>query len=189
MTVMSDDNSPSATRVRTLWPLPGSRSNYGKTLSEMLKAAQGHPDRRTYLSRIRVVCPQVRSDKTLNGYASVPGKLGFTEVGSTTVALTAWGCAYLDGDSERVLQRALRERIFGVDEIMDVLQNEPMRIGLLHERLRDLGVDWKTSSQVRYRLQWMEQAGLVARKEDDRYARYHLTDLARRNSRLRATDG
>jgi repressor of nif and glnA expression len=55
-----------------------------------------------------------------------------------------------------------------------------MRIGHLHAQLQERGFAWRTQSQVRYRLRWMEAAGIVERVALSRYPQYALTASGRR---------
>jgi repressor of nif and glnA expression len=53
-----------------------------------------------------------------------------------------------------------------------------MRIGEIHSDLQTAGFAWRTQWQVRYRLKWLEAAGLVERVAS-RYPQYALTRQGR----------
>jgi hypothetical protein len=168
---------------RALWPLPGSAADYSDTLPELLRIAEDNPSVSVFLRRLQKRFPRVSS--TASGYLKSLINVGLVEREGARIQLTAAGRQLLRGD-RRVLSEVLIERIAGVAELMRLLSEDPMRIGQLHERLQSLGFTWHTQSQVRYRLRWMEGAGLVERMALSRYPQYTLTTFGRRVLRRRA---
>lgn len=71
----------------------------------------------------------------------------------------AWSAT---GDVE-IIRKALLNRVAGCSEILTLLAQRPLRTGALAEQLAVLGYEWRTLSQVRYRLRWLEAVGLVDR--------------------------
>lgn len=166
-----------ARRHRALWPLPGSATVYGETIVVLLRMAEDSPSVPTYCRRLEDRFPRVAT--TASGYLKSLTNVGLVECKERDVRLTSAGRRVLRGN-RTVLAQLLLDRVAGVGDLMTSLNEKPMRIGHLHARLQERGFAWRTQSQVRYRLRWMEVAGMVERVTLSRYPQYALTPAGRR---------
>lgn len=149
-----------APKARTLWPLPGGRGSYLATLRRILRMVQRTTDTERVIDEL-VAEYNLDSRKAARSYLRVVHTLGFIEVVGNSVYLTRLGSAELkDPDVVRV-RRALLTRVAGTREVLTALRSRPLRISHVRERLRDAGFDWAAETQVRYRLQWLEEVGEV----------------------------
>ena len=162
---------------RALWPLPGSASGYTATLVALLRMAEDSPSASTYCERLQTEVPGVGA--SASGYLKPLTNVGLVETSQRQIRLTAAGRSLLEG-RQSLLSELLVQRIAGVREILVILAEEPMRIGQLHARLQEQGFAWRTQSQIRYRLRWMEAAAVVRRVTVARYPQYALTPLGQR---------
>lgn len=155
-----EDSPPLA---RSLWPLPGGRGSYVSTLETITDkaATAGHVD--DLVAFLLERFPQVTSTKTARSYLHVPADLGFInfEFGGA-ISQTAQGRRLVRTGDPLLVRDALFTRIAGVWELVDLLRAQPRRIGLLVQPMRDAGFEWKTDRQIRYRLRWLEEAGVVS---------------------------
>lgn len=162
---------------RALWPLPGSATDYSETILVLLRMAEDSPPVPSYCRRLEVSFPRVAT--TASGYLKSLTNVGLVECKEGEVRLTSAGRRLLRG-SRSVLPELLVARVAGVSDLMTSLSRKPMRIGHLHAQLQERGFAWRTQSQVRYRLRWMEAAGIVERVALSRYPQYALTASGRR---------
>lgn len=117
------------------------------------------------------------SAKAAKSYLRVGDALGLIEVTASSVYLTKAGAAYLKKPSSTALQAALRQNIQGCEELLAILRKRPLRIGRLLEEMAKEGHGWTTDSQLRYRLRWLEEAGVVERRGKGR-PEYRLVSLS-----------
>lgn len=168
-------------RRRSMWPLPGSSNEYLSTLRGLLRSARDQPSVRVYADRLRKSFPGVHG--TADNYIEVLAVVGLIEKRDGRVNLSHEGSRFLRSQQpERVLAELLCTRIDGVGDLLDLLADRPQRVGELHPALADRGFTWRTQSQVRYRLRWLETAGLVERRPA-RYPLYGLTPRGRTAAR------
>lgn len=150
--------------VRSFWPLPGGDGHFCESLTEFISATDGEPSWDEYSTRVRQRLPQVTSPKAARQYAGVVRQLGFLESNGVGVKATPRGRRYLRSRDQKIVRDALFENIDGMWELVDLLRAEPRRIGLLLEDMQELGFEWRTHSQIRYRLQWLREAGVVSKQ-------------------------
>jgi len=85
------------------------------------------------------------------------------------------GDSFVRTGRHEIVLAQLIARIAAVEEIIDVLRTTPLRIGLLQQELLESGlISWRTDKQVRYRLRWLEELG-VLRREGKARPVYSLT--------------
>jgi len=162
-------------KSRSLWPLPGGVDAYPDTLRVLLEQVRDGPSLQIAIDRLQEAFPQVRSRETARSYLTqVACALGFAQIRRGRLHLTPQGRTYLRTGSATVLRRALRERVYGVDEILEALAAGPRRIGLIVSDIANGGSGWDSNWQIRYRLRWLMGAGLVTRG-DGRWPEYRLT--------------
>lgn len=102
------------------------------------------------------------SRNTAYSYLRVIHDLGLLEVKPTRVYKTPKGQDYLETQDRKIIAEALLNRIAGTQEVIQSLSKSPMPIGKLFEQMGELGYDsWKTKAQLRYRLHWLQEIGLV----------------------------
>jgi len=159
--------------------MPGGSGTYLKVLREILvEAAKG----RTQEQMANFIVRRYRgvvSQKAAKSYLYVTIVLGLTEIRMGLTKTTDSGDEFVRTKKSEVIAKSLIERIDGVAEILDLLSEEPMRIGLLAPAMAGRGFDWRTPSQLRYRLRWMEECNLVRRVGLARPVYFVMGDEAR----------
>lgn len=150
-------------QARSLWPLPGGAGQYLASLDTILHMVDETTDTGAVLDQIVATFERVRSRKAGRSYLHVVADLGLVNLDGPAVRLTASGRRYLKTGDVALVRKALLERVDGIAELLLLLGQRPMRIGLLHERMQTSGYRWSTMSQVRYRLRWLEEVGAVTR--------------------------
>lgn len=152
--------------ARSLWPLPGGATQYAHSLRTMLRLCRDAGDVPSLSEAIADTFPGVRSPASGRRYINLVLKpLGFVELVGSKVVLTQEGRLYASRGNKTLLATQLVTRISGVEEILVILEAGPQRIGVIHEQLGNMGLRWQSHWQVRYRLRWMEAAGLVQRRD------------------------
>jgi hypothetical protein len=172
---MVDGRRPGRKQARVLWPLPGGAGNYLRSLRIFLDLAEDEPLTDDFVARIVRRFRKVSSTKTARSYAHVVIDLGLLEMRQGCIAWTREGQAYAETGDSDILRRALINRIAGVSDLIEELRSEPDRIGRLIPRMQERGFDWQGPSQIRYRLRWLEEIGLV-KKEGRARPIYSLTN-------------
>ena len=155
------DDTPE--KVRTLWPLPGGSGSYLAAVSTMLDIVRSTTDTDEVVDRLMAHFQGVRSRKAARSYLHVLGHLGLVELDGPVVRLSRSGATFLQSRDPAIVRDALLARIAGVDDLVFILWRHPARIGLLLPQLQARGYRWTTLSQVRYRLRWLEELGVVTR--------------------------
>ena len=111
---------------------------------------------------------RVHSPESARRYVHLVAQgLGFVERNGSSVALTSPGIEFARTASRPLLAKQLVERVAGVREILALLEDGPLRIGVIHAKLADSGFLWESDWQVRYRLRWLETAELVVRRDHE----------------------
>jgi hypothetical protein len=161
-------------RSRGLWPLPGPSDDYLGTLATLLRAAADSPENKEFDARLRESFPSVST--TAPSYRQVLRVVGFVRTEGGRVALTSDGRSFLRAQRKSILAALLLRRVAGIQEIIEVLAAGALRVDELRIHLGARGFAWDRTSQVRYRLRWMEAGGLV-RRVPLRYTSYVLTTV------------
>lgn len=160
-------------QCKTLWPLPGGSGSYLATLSWLLAQVASTAKTAEVIQRM-VEQYQLTSYKAAGSYLRVPHTLGLIEIVGASVYLTTVGRDYLGDPSPGIVRDLLETRVSGCTDIVGVLNGRPRRIGPLTERMRELGHSWSTDKQVRYRLRWLEEVGVVERLGGIRQPEYRI---------------
>jgi hypothetical protein len=150
-------------QARSLWPLPGGAGQYLASLGTILHMVAETTDTDAVLDQIVATFERAQSRKTARSYLHVVADLGFVILDGPVVRLTTSGRKYLQTGDTALVREALLERVDGTAELLRLIEQQPRRIGLLHERMQESGYSWSTLSQVRYRLRWLEEVGAVTR--------------------------
>jgi hypothetical protein len=163
--------SPPAAMVRSdkalsVWPLPGGGKVWKQSLDAMLRyVAESGPTLRDAIDWMLRQFDRVKSEKVARGYWQVPRSFGLMETIGERLALTADGALYLDSPRGEVLLGLLRESVAGFDELVAALEAGTLTtaegLTLLNETL---GVGWESDAQVKFRLGWLENLGVVVQR-------------------------
>lgn len=123
--------------------------------------------------------PNVTSTKAARSYLHVVETLGLVEMRPATLVLTRTGERYLETQDPKIIKKALFDRVAAVREIVESLSQNPTRLGLLLEDLAGHDVvAWSTLSQVRYRVQWLMEVGVLGSRGKGRPEYYVLDKRA-----------
>lgn len=117
----------------------------------------------------------VSSGKSARSYLHVAATLGLLHLDGPFCEVTPDGNAFLRDREPGRIRGLLIERVAGVEELLELLKTRPQRLGVLHAEMRRLGFTWVRNTQVRYRLRWLEEVGLVRREGKGRPV-YRLAD-------------
>jgi C-terminal AAA-associated domain len=166
---------------RSLWPLPGGNQAYVVALEKLLPHAADQPTTHDFIGRLQQEFPQVESIATANGYIRVLVALGFVEVDSGQISLTPAGRQFVETHDVELVRAALRERVVGVNEVLDALEQEPRTMDELQAVLAEAGLAWETKAQLGWRLHWLESVGLVA-IENGNYRLVEVSSLEAQSS-------
>ena len=106
---------------------------------------------------------RVGSRKTARGYWQVLRSFGLIDTQGELTIVTALGSEYReDPPNERLLDIA-RNRVVGINELLDWLGTEPRSVDELHALFREhLGVEWESTAQIQFRLGWLSVLGAAA---------------------------
>jgi Restriction endonuclease/HB1, ASXL, restriction endonuclease HTH domain len=165
----------SGSKALSCWPLPGGRLAWKETLDAMLRhVVASAPTVSQMASWIIDTFEKVSSPKVARGYiASVLRPFNLVETQGERLVLTATGVEYLDDPTPAALTEIARLNVAGFDEILDALSEGPKSSAQLLELLQtQLHVGWETDAQVRFRLIWLENLGLV-KESDGTWQRVH----------------
>lgn len=153
-------------KVRTVWPLPGGGSAWKQTLDSMLSyvAAEG-PTVHDAIQWLLSTFEKANSEKVARSYWQVPRSFGLLTTGGEQMALTAAGAAYLETtDSQHLLQQ-IRRCVSGFDELLAELENRKLTTEQGLTLLNDaIAAGWQSDAQVKYRLGWLENLGVVEQR-------------------------
>jgi hypothetical protein len=151
-------------KFRTLWPLPGGTGSYLASAAKILAIITAAEDTGDAVDELVAQFPGVRSKKAALSYLRVLVSLGLVNLDGPKLLLTREGHEFFSQRDPTIIKDALIRRISGVEELLNILRINPgLRIGLLVPHLRAIGYEWTTYSQVRYRLLWLQEVGVVER--------------------------
>lgn len=151
-------------KAQSIWPLPGGTGHLLESLHTFVGLAASRPTTDDYIDSVIDEFPGVTSAKAARSYMRVAIDLGFIETSGGRIVLSPDGVRFRRSHSTRLVRDALLDRIAGVDDLIDELTASPTRIGLLLPRMQARGYSWQTTSQVRYRLRWLEEVGVVSQE-------------------------
>jgi len=164
----------SSEKFKGIWPLYGGMRNYVVTLRKILERVnQENPTMVELISWLRSEY-KASSETVPYGMLRVVKKcLGFMEEIGGRVKLTPAAEEFLRTGENRLVLDALRRRVLGFEEILSMLA-ESQRLSLMeiHKRLLErCNLDWTTTTQTMYRLNWLISLNFVAKE----YGKYRLT--------------
>lgn len=151
-------------RLKTLWPLPGGAGFYLESLARLIEIVEVSATTEVAVAAVVMSFDSVSSAKAAGSYLHVAASLGLLTLDGSFCEVTHEGTAFLATRSRRRIARLLTQRIAGVTELLELLEQQPRRIGLLHREMNRLGFTWTRDTQVRYRLRWLEEVGVVRRE-------------------------
>jgi hypothetical protein len=115
---------------------------------------------------------RVSSEKVARGYWQVPRNFGLTETEGEQLAVTTAGAEYLSDPTSPRLYALAESNVMGFSELLAALREGPRTPAELLVHLnKTLGFAWQTEAQVRFRLGWLENLGLVLAHGDAWQAR------------------
>ncbi len=164
-----DTDEPADTASsKSLWPLPGPRSEWPEALLRLLRRLEPGPvpvdEAVDWLVR---TYDGVNSDKVAESYWVVPTSMGFCSRRDGVLTLTGLGECYLNSPGPGLLAQAMLNNVVGVNELQSLLGQDSWTPEELNtEVTTELNLSWKTHHQVQHRLRWMEHAGLALRADD-----------------------
>jgi restriction system protein len=153
-------------KVLSVWPLPGGGQVWKESLDAMLAfVAESGPTMREAIAWMIQRWDRVNSEKVARGYWQVPRSFGLLETVGEHIALTADGATYLESPSDTLLLTMLRTSVAGFDELLAELEQRPLSADAGLSLLNSvLGVGWESDAQVRFRLGWLENVGVVTQR-------------------------
>lgn len=153
-------------KVLSVWPLPGGGQVWKESLDAMLTfVAESGPTMREAIAWMIERWDRVNSEKTARSYWQVPRSFGLLETVGEHIALTADGATYLASPAADLLLALLRKFVAGFDELLAELEKGPMTAEVALDMLTaTLGVTWESDAQVRFRLGWLENLGVVVQQ-------------------------
>lgn len=166
----------SSKKFKGIWPLPGGMGNYVLTLRKILeKVKHENPTMDQLVSWLKSEY-KLLSDTAPRGELRIVNKcLGFMQEVGGRVKLTPAAEEFLRTGETRLVLDALQKRVLGFDEIFLMLaESQRLSLAEIHEGLlKRCKVDWETSTQTMYRLNWLISLGYVAKE----HGKYYLTKV------------
>ncbi|MCW3985163.1 MAG: type I restriction endonuclease [Candidatus Bathyarchaeota archaeon] len=162
-------------KFKGIWPLYGGMRNYVLTLRKILERInQENPTMVQLVSWLRSEY-KVSSKTVPYGMLRVVSKcLGFMQEVGGRVKLTPTAEEFLRTSENRLVLGVLKKRVLGFAEVLQMLaESQPLSLTEIHEGLlKRCNLDWATTTQTMYRLNWLISLGFV----DKEYKKYRLTD-------------
>jgi hypothetical protein len=107
----------------------------------------------------------MNSENAALSYWKVPRQMGFVTTSGERLVLTELGPEYLSRGTEGWLLQHLKASYIGFDEVLARLAKGPASEEELLDWVRaEVGVAWETPIQVRVRLGWLENLGVIHRE-------------------------
>ena len=156
-------NVPQKMRSKWLWPLPGGRTQYKKTLDAILHFIdKREPTMDEASSWMIAHFSRVNAKGVVPGFLRVPAVLGLSIRSREKYFITPLGREYLEDPKDKVIARLLYERIAGIEQIRDLLSASEYSITELREALNADGtLSVSTDAQITWRVNWMYSVGWV----------------------------
>lgn len=161
-------------KIKGILPLPGGARNYGKTLKKILEKIDSEsPTVQDFVSWLKMQY-ELSGKHAPHAYCTfIKNRLGFLKEEDGRLKLTTTAEGFIRTGNSKVVLDTLKERFLGFDEIASML-SEDKRLSLseIHRGLLEkCGVDWKSTNQVIFRLNWLVSLGSV----DKDHEKYYLT--------------
>lgn len=157
--------TPAPRRKQTLWPIPGGVGLYVPNLRRIVRGASARDSTAEAHQWVIDSFATVNSTSVAAGTTEVACDLGMLERRNGRFVRTTTGDAFVRTGRREIVLVQLITRITAVEEMIEVLRATPLRIGLLQQVLLDAGhISWQTDKQVRYRLRWLEELGVLHRE-------------------------
>lgn len=173
----------SETKYASEFPLPGGVEQYFDTLVGMLLYIRDNNVSPEDLSQWMFDSfPSASGQIAVNSYISVLSRMGLWLHQDDLIRLTADGTAIItkaesDPEEAHRLVMEIKYRDFlGYDVLLKLLCDGPQSLDGIHEQLKTaLNVDWKSSNQTTFRVNWLRSLEYV--EKDGR--EYRLTNAGR----------
>lgn len=153
-------------KALSVWPLPGGGQAWKQSLDTMLRyVAEFGPTVRDAIDWLLHRFDRVNSEKVARGYWQVPRSFGLLETVGERMVLTADGASYLQTQDADTLLKLLRKSVAGFDELLDLLDTHTITLEEGRSLLNNvLGVEWESDAQVKFRLGWLQNLGVVTQQ-------------------------
>ena len=161
-------------KFKAIWPLPRGMRDYVLTLREILEKITEENPRIDHLVLWFKNKYNWSNGPARYGLRVVNKCLGFIQEIGGRLKLTPVAEEFLRTGENRLILDALRRRVLGFDEILSMLA-EGQRLSLteIHKELLErCNLNWKTTIQTMYRLNWLISLGYV----DNERGKYYLTN-------------
>jgi len=132
-------------------------------LDSMLKhvAAEG-PSMKDAIEWLIQTFDRVESRKTARGYWQVLRSFGLVDTEGEQLVVTALGSEYLEDPTDARLFQIARDRIVGINEMVEWLREAPRSVDELLAPFREhLDVEWESGAQIQFRLGWLTVLGVT----------------------------
>lgn len=164
----------SANKLKGIWPLYGGMKNYVLTLRKILERV--HQENPTMVQLVSWLRSEYKGSSQTVPYGVlrvVKKCLGFMQEVGGRVKLTPAAEEFLKTGKNRLVLDALQKRVLGFEEILQMLtESQGLSMGKIHEGLlKRCNLDWETTTQTMYRLNWLLSLGFVTKE----YGKYRLT--------------
>jgi len=155
----------------SVWPLPGGGTVWQESLDAMLAfVAENAPTMREATDWMLARFDRVNSEKVVRSYWQVPRSFGLLETVGERLQLTADGATYTGSGDPDVLVAMMRKSVAGFEELIDELKSRPLSTGEALIFINEaIGVGWESDAQIKFRLTWLENLGVVIQR-DGRWA-------------------
>ena len=164
----------SSEKLKGIWPLYGGMRNYVLTLRKILERVnQENPTMVQLVSWLRSEYKGSSQTVPYGVLRVVKKCLGFIQDVGGRVKLTPEAEEFLRTGKNRLVLDALQKRVLGFEEILQMLtESQGLSMGEIHEGLlKRCNLDWKTTTQTMYRLNWLLSLGFVTKE----YGKFRLT--------------
>lgn len=150
-------------KALSVWPLPGGRRAWKTTLDAMVQhVATEAPTVQQAIAWLITTFEKASSEKVARGYWQVLRSFGLIELSGEQLGLSVDGAEYHEDPTRARLLATIRNHVAGFDEIIGHLQDQPLTTDQLLGHIRnDLGVTWETDAQIKFRMGWLENVGIV----------------------------
>ncbi len=165
----------SSEKFKAIWPLPGGMRNYVLTLRKILeRITEEHPTTDQLVLWFKNEF-NWSDGPARYGLRVVNKCLGFMQEVGGRLKLTAAAEEFLRTGENRLVLDALQKRILGFEEILLMLaEGQRLSLAEIHKGLLErCNLDWKTTAQTMYRLNWLTSLGFVGKE----HGKYFLTKV------------
>lgn len=151
------------TKRSGIWPLPGGKTKYVETMTDMLRfAAKSEPTLGTFVAWMMSTYPKVNSEKSATSYVGVLRQCRLVQTDGDRLRITESAARYLDSENPDDLYDAMNANVIGFEETLDFLRRGPASAIQVADYLNEkLALGWTSIAQPSIRLDWLISFGKV----------------------------